>query len=696
MKKIPLGVKLFPLLWALALFLPPVREMARTIPFYRNTRSIYNDSVPDNLPPDNPTAIEWNMEASGTRVEDLRALDALAARFPEQRWVVAARLRRTCGLALSLHLDDGTAAKQGNKPSVLDAEELERAAQVAAAAGKQEPDNSFWPWMEAFFRFALHQNEAGAACMERAGSASHFDDYTQSTVRGRVALWKQCDHPAFEEKIGVWVGILFSHFAPMRATCRAAAYQALLARKRGDNARAVRLGAAILRANKGLYDDSWAVIGSLVAQAGVIASLEILLAEPLPKSATPPGGVIQHKSGGAPPIAAMSPDAVAQHRQKLKAKWAQFARANGRPDLATDADWMALPPVTQSLAAYYGQAIWALFGLPPSQGHIAALAPLLLFWWWAFCFSSATVWLVGAFLAWRGNEGATSSRGQAVACGNFGFWALVGAFFVAIQSGWMPGVLLEFWGQSDDAPTQPTAFYISVLALACWLVPVAFVAWKRDRRFRWVRPLYPKPDNSRAARRGAWMVAGVTGLIAALMLWEYPSGWHPAVLFFVCAIVSFASLVLALVLTAGRVTKTWPRLRLEGARPARPVAPLTWRMARVGAWLGALWCLSSSLMAGTLDLPPLVASLQVPLGILLIVAAVWMGRKIGRGDGFAFRLATRTAGVLSLAGSAAFLVLALAVWPLRVELNHQLDRRLSMREGDWIKEQLAEFPPAPR
>ena len=701
MKKIPLGVKLFTLLWALALFLPPVREAARTLSFYRSARDIFSSSPPDSLPPNDPTTIEWQIEAHAddergrALTRALGELDDLAARFPEQRWIVAARLRRTAGFAWSFHLEDGTAPKQGKTPIFLSAKELEHTAQIAAAAGKQEPDNSFWPWMEAFFRFALHQNDAGAACMERAGSAARFDDYTQSLARTRIALWEKYDHPAFEQKIGVWAGILFPHFSSMRATCRATAYQALLARKRGENARAVRLGTAILRANKVLHHDSWAVIGSLVAQADAIASLEILVAEPLPKSATPPSGVAQHKSRGAPPITAMSPDAIAQHKQKLKVKWAQFARANGRPDLATDADWITLPLATQTLAAYYGQAIWGLFGLPPSQGRIAALAPFLLFGWGMFCFALVGAWLVGALCAPRGNSERAPARGKVVACANFGFWLLLGALLVAIQSGWAPGELLAFWGQPDDAPPPPAPFFISMFALACWLVPVALVAWKRDRRFRWVRPIYLAPDSSRGARRGAWVTGGIAAAFIAI---GQSLGSNAAMLGFVCVVVSFSSLACASVLTAIRARQAWPRLRLEGETPARSSAPLTWRLARVGAWVGAAWCVFSTWAAGAgaLDLPPLAAAFQAPLGILLLVAAVWLGRKIGRGDGFAFRLATRTAGVLSLAGSFAFLMLALAVWPLRAELNHQLDRRLAMREEDWMKEQLAKFPPAPR
>jgi len=72
---------------------------------------------------------------------------------------------------------------------------------------------------------------------------------------------------------------------------------------------------------------------------------------------------------------------------------------------------------------------------------------------------------------------------------------------------------------------------------------------------------------------------------------------------------------------------------------------------------------------------------------------VFLNGRIGRGDGFGFALLARSAGVLSLVWSVVFLVAALAAWPLRAELNHQLDRRLAMREEDWMKEQLRKYPP---
>jgi len=136
------------------------------------------------------------------------------------------------------------------------------------------------------------------------------------------------------------------------------------------------------------------------------------------------------------------------------------------------------------------------------------------------------------------------------------------------------------------------------------------------------------------------------------------------------------------------------RLHLEGAVSPLSHAESALRIARSGAWIIGALCLFlvASAFIATIHTPPLSQELAVPFGVVALAVEVTLRRKIG-GDGFGWRLAARSAGVLALAWSFTVIILALCVWPLRVELNRQLEHRLSMSETDWMREQLQKFPP---
>jgi len=158
--------------------------------------------------------------------------------------------------------------------------------------------------------------------------------------------------------------------------------------------------------------------------------------------------------------------------------------------------------------------------------------------------------------------------------------------------------------------------------------------------------------------------------------------------------VSFSSLLCALALEIARLNRVLPLPRLKGEEPSNNT-PLPLKYARLGACVTVFLCLFlvGSGMINLSDWPSFYPAFTVALGVGAFVLALLLNRKVKRSDGFTFRLATRTAGVLALAWSVVFLFASLAAWPLRAELNRQLDRRLSMREVDWMKEQIAKYPP---
>lgn len=679
MKRFPRGVALFTLVWALALFSPATREISRSVPLLLQTQTYWQ--VPPSLPDDDPITIEWNLEEAAlptaSNIKTLHQMDTLATRYPTQLWIPAMRLLQTVKVADVI--EPTTGKPQKNKKQPLDAHKLEQAAQIAAQAARRDPDNSFWPWMEASLRFSLGQKERGVAAMERAGKASRFDDYIQSTLQARLELWEKHDNPAWIQRVSVWAGTLYPHLAAMRGASNAAAIEAADARSRGDNLRAIEIDSALLHANQVLRRDSFVLIGSLVAEANGFAVLNKLFNG---RTKNVPSSIEEREKQGV----------------ALKKQWMEFTHANGRSDVTRNADWIAEPSISYQIRNFLGSDIWGEFGVSPQKGRLSALAPLLLFGVALQSFFLALVWLVGALVSIWAKNGASPSRGKIATCANFGFWSLLGVGIVAYQVSANLNTF-PFLGFTDENLTPLPFLLIIGFALACWLLPVAFLGWKGNRRFRWVRPQREAralPRNFGRIRVAVWLLFGIFCLLVATNdrgTWDGTPFQLP-----VSATVATLCLLGIIVLEIVRIRRSGRallRLRLEGETSPHSMAPFPWKLARLGAWLVVLICafLSLSALNGGADTGVEAEFFYIPIGILATGAALFLNRKIKRSDGFAFRLATRTAGVLALAWSVVFLFASLAAWPLRSELNRQLDRRLSMREVDWMKEQIARFPP---
>ena len=693
-KRLPVGAFLFALVWTIALLVPSVRDLAGSVPVLWGWRS--NDFGDTSKPPqvaDDPVSLAWNLEASylPQQRDDSRRFDrfdALVASHPDQRWIRASQLRSL--MFLPFRLDAKTPSRAMSVGELRQVPDWKRAALVAEDAEKREPDNAFWPWMDAIFRFALRQNAAGVRAVERAGAATRFDDYVASTTRARIKLLEKTGHLTWEQKSMMYYSVPLQHLSPMIGASGAAAIEALNRRERGDNAGASGITAAILRANFLLKRDSDFLINGQIGISNAREALERLLGQP-----------VWRENLGKPETL----EGRAKHLADLEAQWAQFARANGRSDLASGADWLTRDSIDDLRFKDSTGDMWSELGLPSTQSRFVLVAPMFLVGVAALCVFLALVWLLGlpSLRAINGNgNGAVPSRGQVAACANFGFWALAGALAVAVKTDWLFELLQPFTSSADKTPFP--SLFIGAFVLGCWLCPVAFMSWKRDRSWRWVRPERKSGEASRTARIASWMI--FVGCVAIIGGVNISGQGHnvPSFLGSMAVCVSLASLLCALVLETFRLSRTLPRPQLQG-EPFALQAPRALPRARFGAWLIALLCLWRVFGGheSDFDVPPLsqwlavpiLQWLAVPLGILALAVALVLGRKIGRGDGFSWRLASWSAGVLGFAWSVAFLVMALALWPMRAELNHQLDRRISMREEDWLKEQLLGKPAQP-
>ncbi len=192
--------------------------------------------------------------------------DALQRRFPDANFGRIQRLRDTCIGGFALDEGPVEAPNAANAPLLPGAvptprptpwfppAQREAALSVAREGARRDPNNGFFPWMEAILEFSFRRNDNALRALQVAGGCKGWDDDTLGTPRRRLGVLRRLRFVASEDPVSEWYSMLLPHFAAMRSASRAALWQAKQARARGDNRRA------------------WQIIGSLQRAAGVLAT----------------------------------------------------------------------------------------------------------------------------------------------------------------------------------------------------------------------------------------------------------------------------------------------------------------------------------------------------------------------------------------------------------------------------------------
>ena len=183
--KIPVGVKIFIAIWLLALCVPTVRELPQAFVFADLRGIESSDDFVDqlDLPRSNDAIGEaWRAEVEYRR-GDKSAMQTVAARYPNDLHIKANQL-----FLVAKQLDSLKKARQ--QPGAAHDERWLRSAQIAREAGDLEPDNVFWPWMEAAFEFAGRRDESALMAFERAAKCTRYQDYSTTINRERIE-WLQ-------------------------------------------------------------------------------------------------------------------------------------------------------------------------------------------------------------------------------------------------------------------------------------------------------------------------------------------------------------------------------------------------------------------------------------------------------------------------------------------------------------------------
>ena len=660
--KIPFGVTLFIAIWLLILCVPVVREIGGLLKISMQLRGNsleIEDRVPRQLArefPNDPVPVAWAAENQFYRGQK-NAVKAAFARFPADLPMRALRLQTTA--SKFRESNDLTAQKEEDRA------ELAQCAQIAREGGQLDPDNVFWPWIEAAFDFSIGQNEAAARAFERAQNCTRFDNYAYPRLQNRLRFLERHRDPSFEQKLSLFFsGQPLPDLTALRKAGELASTRAARLRASGQHARALALENGVLGAMRLMRRDGPNIIAVLSSERGARESLGEFLSIAKPK---------QTANYVDPTI----------YGDKVARAWDAYARANGRPDLAVKAAFVAEPSASREWGEYVGSSSFAQFGLEEPWATVATAGPMGLLMLAVAIVAGALLWALATLLPW---DEASPTRGQVVACANFSFWLLLGICVVAVVRlniylnpfiSFENGEMTAFWTVAD--------FF--GLTFLCWLLPVWFVALQRGRRWRRSRPADPRdlPGFWNRARVIAW----ATGALGAALivsngrgLWDDTPFQYP-----VAAGIAGAGLALALSLELARWNLAGTRLH-PSANGEKSPPKLYWSWA---PWL--LWSLAfmgaGALIRGVSE--GVIAFDQIVRAILTLLAlagALFTGWK-NAPDHFRWQLAHRALGVLVVLWSLALLFFAVGLMPLRAQLNRNLDRQIQLGEIAWMREQIA-------
>ena len=672
--KIPPGVVVFVAIWLAALCVPSVRQLRHSLVLYRQPEP-GRPSVLQKLVgglarkfPDDATVAGWAAEIApydpNAAGQDRKAVRKLVTRFPDDLATRALWMRASAGLFGQVEI----ARKSDNQARLR---MWTDAAQIARESANAEPDNAFWPWMEAGFEFGTGNDSAGYAAFLRLVDCTRYNDYLQQTNKARFEFLLRHRHLTWEEKIIVSNFVSYAHWAVLYGASNFA-WKRALELKRASNARgAIALENALLNATRLRRLGSDSLLNALISENIARKSLEKFLEIPQPREQ---GQTANGSWVWVDPTV---------HGAELARGWAAYVRHNGQPKLASGGAFVGEASVSQEFSPHSDVYDFAQFGMPPPWGAIAVAGPVVLLTLAVTIFAGAAFWLLSVAVRWRGT---TPSRGQAVSCAHFSLWLLLGICAVGLVKLSIFFNPTISWSGSEMTPTWIALDWL-VLAVGCWLLPAWFVVWKRGRH--WTRA---KPDNPRAlplfwnrARKVAWTI----GLLAVALVYSNGRGLWDGTLFQLPLVLGLSVLALTLALALelarwnGAGTRVTYRKSGEQTAPSaklRWIAALLWLVAVVGlcAWVRGL-------ILGDIFFDQFFLALLV---VLALVGALGVGWKAAR-DHFGWQLAQRSLGVLVLLWSLTFLGLAIGLMPLRAQLNRNLDRQIRVGEIAWMREQVA-------
>ena len=627
---------------------------------------LYNITLALGEKPDN------NSKVIRVQNEYYAHYDALERRFPNNNAVRAQHLRDIASgwfdikEGPSSKFDRDRQNSSDKRPRSLSETLLKSAIQSAREGARREPDNAFFPWMEAALEFSLRNDNAAIAALQKAGECTRFQDYVSDTLLERLRLLRQLRPTGWEDDYYEMSGVLLPHYSQIGIAARATMGRARLARARGDEARALEIAGILQRAGAVLAQSEGLILTRLYGQiVCVMAWKTILENEPsVTKS------LFDDKNR------------TDDNSRRIAALFAVYAREHQRPDLAGQAQSITAKFSATQLSTDYKSSDIADFSKQaPLLGKAFFLGGVALI----FGLSATIAWLLSWPFSRREQE--AKSRRQSLLWAMFAAGAspmILGAAVILL-----PKQITDFWSDSYriNEPADKLTGALKLLndyhgtALALlWVAPIVIAMllhlfrqlnggiWRNepDGNFNWKRIT--------AAILSIGFSVSLIGIVLGLQQ-TVDSVFNR--IFPVAMITWFSCSFIG-----GILLMLWSRGK------ARPVAI---------SLVCALWLGVAALMNGSSGDGPFYSAILWFLAGLSALYALFFAARSGQLPAtqikdFLFQLAARTriaAGVLALLCAIAYFGITLWTIPVEHQTRAMMQRQLQIGEVAWLREQMA-------
>ncbi len=464
----------------------------------------------------------------------------LAKRFPSAATLRAQWLRGvTRGVLPVNHLDQWrgipyvpTSPLRGVSESTAWASEstLLSAVQAAREGARLQPENAFWPWMEAIFEDTLHKDADALAALRRAGHCRQFDDGVGATISDRIRLMRLAQTTELEDEYWETIAANLPHISRMHALCRTVSAHAQICFGDGDVGQGLEISGVLQRAlvpiahstqylmmvdfSERQLDDNW-------SQALIVARAPM------------------------PPLKRTGRYSNSGLAQKLAPAFARFARTNGRADLAGEA---------LSLSHHFKFERFAQNSNAPNFDGWRQLQNTLSAWHWVSSWTVrlATSGIVLYCLTWlpvfpRGNS---NNKEAIVDPPQYYVAALFWILVCTIADGYLlihgarrlsAGDFLWYYEGYSSSWSGLSQRYFAVTLVVIWMLPLV-LAWVTARLWHHWSRVAKRERNRRfvVALVGQVLLLASTLASGAGAYWYTPrivSGWDsliPLAIFAIC------------------------------------------------------------------------------------------------------------------------------------------------------------------
>lgn len=257
----------------------------------------------------------------------LRNYDNLLRRFPNAIWLIQDRVRESTwgGFKVpngSYAVDNVGKRTYLKEQNWLTAAEIRQTLKIVLLGEKQDPENSFYNWIEAMCWYGLNDDAKALDAFQRGSRKSFYDDGTLQDVKNRLYVQQLMMPMIVEDRWLAMASELFPHYAHMRDFTRAALWQGGMEEKAGNHQRALDIYEAQMRLSAIMFKDSKFIIGKLVARAMIQLTW-------LSLTRKRPGDEVIYKSTNQ-----QAKEALFLNQAQ---RFADYANSHGRADLASQA-----------------------------------------------------------------------------------------------------------------------------------------------------------------------------------------------------------------------------------------------------------------------------------------------------------------------------------------------------------------------